>query len=196
MDIRPQKRYPFEFHQGDWRDFVNDDKFRKQFQVFHASPPCQKYSIANNIHGTSKHPDLVEQVKAWLDLLAPAWVIENVPGAPLPDAVVVCGLSFGLNVKRHRLFQSNFSLVGSGCGDHSASYVSVFGHGAQGRMIASSSGLNGCVRRYHPFVPHATAAVAMGIDWMTRDELSQAIPPAYTKFIGDQLMRILENAKP
>jgi DNA (cytosine-5)-methyltransferase 1 len=151
-----------------------------QFDAIHASPPCQAYSQANNIHGRTDHPDLVGATRDLLAATGLPYVIENVPGAPLVDPYTICGLSLGLNVKRHRLFETNFPLMTPPCRDHTAEFLMVFGGGARRR--AKQLGRRGTATV-------AESKAAMGIDWMTRDELSQAIPPAYTELIGHQLMQ-------
>lgn len=183
VDIEPQPRYPFEFHQADALEFPLDG-----FDAVHASPPCQAYSVANNIHGRTDHPDLVGEVRDRLLAWGGPYVIENVPGAPLHNPMTLCGLSLGLNVKRHRLFESNVFMMAPPCGDHSGDWLLVFGHTVleRGKATAKAKGGGNVIRRRH--VGTDRGRQAMGIDWMTRDELSQAIPPAYTRFIGEQLL--------
>jgi DNA (cytosine-5)-methyltransferase 1 len=174
VDINPHPRYPFEFHQADATTYPLDG-----FDAIHASPPCQAHSVAVNIRqGSTKHPDLIAAVRARLIGAGAPYVIENVPGAPLVRPVVLCGLALGLNVKRHRAFEASFGLPAApACPPgHPGEWVTVFGGGA-------------------PKVPdnrrraRADAArLAMGIDWMSRDELSQAVPPAYTQWVGAHLL--------
>jgi DNA (cytosine-5)-methyltransferase 1 len=197
VDIKPQPRYPFEFVRGDALQPPFD---LRRFDVIHASPPCQAYSVANNIHGRSDHPNLIEAVRKTLIESGKPYVIENVPGAPLHFPIRVCGLSLGCAVKRHRLFESNVFLFGTECPlGHRRNYLKVFGHsvgervGGKGWVIVCGGGapaVADCRRR----ADVSLARKAMGIDWMTRAELSQAIPPAYTEFIGRQLIRTLEAA--
>lgn len=184
VDIKQQPRYPFEFHQADAMTFDLSG-----FDVIHASPPCQHYSIANRIHGNKNdHPDLVEPCRRRLLAAGAVFVIENVPGAPLINAIQICGRGLGLDVKRHRLFESNVPILGTYCPKgHRGEWVTVFGHTVLTRQhkIPIAEG-----KRRQTFKHLGTdrGRAAMGIDWMTRDELSQAIPPAYTRFIGDQLI--------
>lgn len=194
VDHKPQPRYPFEFHQADvfdWLD-INYDRV-KQFAVVHASPPCQAYSAANNIHGREDHPDLIESTRCWLNDCARKWVIENVPRSPLLGAVQICGLAFGLGVRRHRWFESSEFLFGTECGNHKQDYVIVFGGAARGRAHQTGVAKGGGPVLYRSTIPLERAKAAMGIDWMTRDELSQAIPPAYTEYIGKQLREIIRR---
>lgn len=188
VDIKPQPNYPYEFHEGDALEFIRDHGH--EFDAIHASPPCQAYSIANNIHGRDDHPDLVGATRALLAASGLPWVIENVPGAPMTNYVVLCGLAFGLGVKRHRLFETSFWVWGPPlCPEgHRGDWVSVFGHTVleRGHVIGKTKGGGNRIKRRHLGTDRGREA--MGIDWMTRDELSQAIPPAYTQFIGEQLI--------
>lgn len=190
VDIAPQPRYPFEFHQADALTFPLDG-----FDAIHASPPCQAYSIANNIHGRADHPDLLPATRARLEAWGGPWVIENVPGAPMRNWVVLCGRAFGLGVKRHRWFESNVALLVPPCPPgHPGDWVSVFGHTVltRGHVIGRAKGGGNTIQRHH--LSTEVGRTAMGIDWMTRDELSEAIPPAYCEHLGRQLIQALEAA--
>ena len=132
----------------------------------------------------------IEPVRELLQETGLPYVIENVPGAPLENAVTVCGLSLGLNVKRHRLFECNFSVMVPPCGDHSGDWLLVFGHTVleRSKQIDRNTPSGGPrFRRKHVGIDRGREA--MGIDWMNRNELSEAIPPAYTELIGHQLMQ-------
>lgn len=173
VDHAPQPRYPFTFVREDVYSVLRDVAWCQSFDLIHASPPCQRYSIANRIHG-GLHPNLVPTVRYRLGKVGRPWIIENVPGAPLIDPVVVCGLALHLGVKRHRLFESNMPLRGTVCPKgHPGQWVTVFGHAVKGRRATDHG--------------RAVAGAAMGIDWMTLDELSEAVPPAYTHFLGSQI---------
>lgn len=189
VDLSPQKHYPFEFHQADALTYPLDG-----FDAIHASPPCQRYSVANNIHQRTDHPDLVGPVRDRLLPLSVPWVIENVPGAPLRNPFTLCGLSFGLGVKRHRLFESNVFLMVPPCGSHAGDWLLVFGHTVltRGKVSGKAKGGGNTIRRQH--VGTDRGREAMGIDWMNRDELSEAIPPAYTEFIGSALLDHIREA--
>lgn len=196
VDIEPQPRYPFEFHQADAMTFPLDG-----FDAIHASPPCQAYSAGKNMWKgrlpDDRHPDLVDATRERLRASGLPYVIENVEGAPLTNYVVLCGDMFGLGVKRHRLFETSFFIWNPPVcrSSHPDFVVSVFGGGALSRTPEGGTTVHGTgnfmQRRVH--VSHEMAKQAMGIDWMTRDELSQAIPPAYTRFIGTQLLAHLEG---
>jgi DNA (cytosine-5)-methyltransferase 1 len=180
IDIQPQKNYPFCFVQADALCPPFD---LRSFDFIWASPPCQAYTVANNIH-QHDHPELIEPVRAMLVKSLCFYAIENVPRAPLINPVTLCGLSFGLNVKRHRKFECNFFVLAPPCGDHRGDWVTVFGHTVLERSPAVGRTLkNGPIfRRKH--LGTDVGRTAMGIDWMNREELSEAIPPAYSEFIG------------
>lgn len=188
VDVKPQANYPFEFHQADALGFDMRD-----FDAIHASPPCQRYSVANNIHGNSDHPDLLPATRDLLVASGIPWVIENVPGAPMHDYVVLCGLAFGLGVKRHRWFETSFPVKDPpACPKgHPGDWVSVFGHTvlSRGHVTGKAKGGGNTIKRTHLGVERGREA--MGILWMNRNELSEAIPPAYTEWIGQQLIKAL-----
>lgn len=181
VDIDPQPNYPFEFHQADALTFLADHG--QEFDVIHASPPCQAYStMTKGRHApmVHRHPKMVPAVQQALDDLARPYIIENVPGSPLRDPITLCGEMFGLAVIRHRLFESNVDIPqpehvphrGRVCGwrhgkRHDGPYYGVYGN-TEGTLQQWSD--------------------AMGIDWMTRKELAGAIPPAYTEYVGQRIM--------
>lgn len=183
VDLRPQPRYPFEHHVADALTFPLDG-----FDAVHSSPPCQGYSIANNIHGRKDHPLLVEPVRERLVASGLPYVIENVPGAPLLNPVTLCGLSLGLNVKRHRLFECNFPVMVPPCTAHTGDWLLVFGHTVltRGKVVGKAKGGGNTIKRRHVGVERGREA--MGIDWMNRDELSEAIPPAMSELLGGFLL--------
>jgi DNA (cytosine-5)-methyltransferase 1 len=151
--------------------------------------------VANNIHGRDDHPALIPEVREALQATGLPYVIENVPGAPLINYAQVCGLSLGLNVKRHRWFESNVMLLGTPCGKHAGDWLLVFGHTVleRGHTVGVAKGGGPVIRRKHTTTDRGREA--MGIPWMSRDELSQAIPPAYTEHIGRQLFGyVMERA--
>lgn len=181
VDIKPQKHYPFEFHQADALEYLAEHG--REFDVIHASPPCQRYTRAQNAaQNASAHPDLVPAVRDALIALEKPYIIENVVGAPLINAAVLCGLSFGLKVRRHRLFEASFFFLTPPDQCNGQDYYVIFGHEVRERRHGEKSGRKNRV---------ADGRRAMGIEWMTRGELSEAIPPAYTEYIGSQLIEAL-----
>lgn len=184
VDIKPQPNYPFEFVQADALSYPLNG-----FDAIHASPPCQRYTAASPLQGND-HPDLLPVVRAHLAGSGVPYVIENVPGAPLINPTTLCGLALGLNVKRHRLFESNIALFGTQCPKgHPGDWLIVFGYSALRRSKGAGTGpKKDRGKSKGKSVPHEEACLAMGIDWMTRMELSQAIPPAYAEYLGRQLL--------
>lgn len=187
VDVKPQPSYPFTFHQADALDFCRAQAHL--FDAIHASPPCQRYSIGRHIHHNGHdHPDLVDPTRQELERARLPWVIENVMGAPLHRPIMLCGLMFGLKVLRHRVFESSEMLLGPAHPRHRKGNLtnSHKGYSTGSHGFVTVAGNN--------FVREA-GAKAMGIDWMRRrEELAQAIPPAYTEFIGRQLLsRIQAN---
>ena len=183
VDIAPQPRYPFEFHQADALTYPLDG-----FDVIHASPPCQGYTRARHIQGR-EHPQLLDALRERLSASGIPWVMENVNEAPMPHYLMLCGTHFGLRVYRHRQFESSHLLLSPGRCHHPVKllpgYLCVYGAGAR----ETQTGNRG---NHYRRATRAEARAAMGIDWMTRAELSQAIPPAYTEFIGGQLIRSIK----
>lgn len=181
VDIDPQKNYPFDFIQDEALAFCRANGHT--YDVIHASPPCQRYTRAQNAaKNAHAHPDFVGPTREHLIATGRPYVIENVVGAPLLNAVTLCGLAFGLQVKHHRLFESNILLLAPPCPHHDVDYFVIFGHEVRNRRHGSSARRKNRILEGHK---------AMGIDWMARGELSQAIPPAYTEFIGRQLLQHL-----
>lgn len=183
VDIKPQPNYPFEFHQADAPEAA---RRWERFDAIHASPPCQSFTAYRRKgHGVGDgYPDLITDTRAHLRMIGIPYVIENVPGAPLEDPVQLCGSSFGLDVRRHRLFETNWPLDVPLC-DHS--WQKPRFPPATNRTNLRKTVEVGVWR-----IPLETQQAAMGIDWMTLPELSEAIPPAYTEHIGRQLLLALE----
>jgi len=184
VDLKHGKRYPFTYLRADVLDVLKDDKFIKQFDVIHASPPCQTHSITKHLRNaqgksTSKI-DLIPETRAALIASGKPYIIENVVGSPLNNPIQLCGSSFGLQVRRHRLFESNMTLQGSECN-----------HKAQGRPVGVYGSLNDEIPNGGKTAKTINQArIAMGIDWAIWTELVEAIPPAFTKYIGDQVIRL------
>jgi hypothetical protein len=171
VDIEPQPHYPFEFHQADALEYLA--AHGHEFDVIHASPPCQRYSEIQRIVKTAeKWPDLVDPTRQLLIQSGKPYAIENVEGAPLRVDLMLCGSMFGLGMIRHRIFESNvpMPLLVPPC--HHDNMYDPWHYGVD-QLVQMSKG--------------------MGIDWMKkREEVREAIPPAYTEYIGKQLLSILE----
>jgi len=185
VDIKKQKRYPYEFIQADCLELMKDMDFLRSFDVITASPPCQTHSITQhlrNAQGKSTDKiDLIPQTREALVASGKPYVIENVPGSPLINPIRMCGSSFGLKVRRHRLFESNIQLTSSICN-----------HKEQGKPV----GIYGSMRDEIPKGGHTAKSIeqareAMGIDWMIWGELVEAIPPVYTETIGKQILSVI-----
>jgi DNA (cytosine-5)-methyltransferase 1 len=177
VDISPQRNYPFKFWQRDAIEFVK--RYGRRFDAIHASPPCQAYSVMTQARPglADEYPDLVDATREALIETGKPYVIENVPRSPLRDPVVLCGFMFGLPLYRHRLFEANFPLVAPEHPKHTVP-ASKAGHWKPGTIISVAGHVS----------PVKLAREAMGIDWSTRDELAEAIPPAYTEYVGAQLI--------
>lgn len=191
VDLSPQPNYPFEFIQAN--ALTLDRKFLKTFDAVHASPPCQSYSDLAKRNGNGHMwPRLVEPTRELVRSMGVPYIIENVEGAPLLDPVVLCGTMFdGLRVIRHRLFESNLSLATPPHGKHPLVFThdkrkSHYGKLDQNISFVQVTGGGNCTI--------VNARSAMGIDWMTKGELNEAIPPAYTEYLGIQVMEHLRNS--
>lgn len=194
VDIKNQPHYPFDFVQMDALEalrilnaggYITGKTGRKyylgDFAMIHASPPCQEYSKTKKIRGNI-HPDLIGPVRDLLIATGKPYVIENVEGAPLLNPTLLTGTMFGLYTVRPRIFETSFELpflmepprpkqIKMGRPVNEGDYIQVVGN----------------------FSSVSYARRAMGIDWMPRAKLSQAIPPAYTEWIGRQMIAILNG---
>ena len=188
IDKEPQPNYPFQFIRGD----ALDTSIWPSADVYTASPPCKRHTSLRAF-SAAHHLDLIAETRSVLAASGLPYVIENVPGAPLHDPIMLCGSMFDLGVRRHRLFESNMQLTAPWC-DHkgqaerSPGYMVARYHsgvrenhwspviGVYGRGQGLGPGEIGQWRR------------AMGIDWMSRDGMREAIPPAYTQHIGAQII--------
>ena len=184
IDIAPQKNYPFEFVLNDAMEYAANHG--REYDFIHASPPCQAYSIASrgNRNAGKKYLDLLAATRNILQSIGVPWVIENVPGAPMRPDFKICGCQVGLQLRRQRWFETSwggFDL--SYPHHHTGPVVSVVGHGTP-TWVRRQLGFNPTIKQYRE---------AMGIDWMNRGELSQAIPPAYTEYIGKQALRFIKE---
>lgn len=182
VDIKPQKHYPFEFVQEDALNYLLGTDL-SEYDLIHASPPCQAYSKASAPHRKNGkvYPDIIKQIRSLLIRSGKPFVIENVEGAPLYRPVMLCGTMFDLKVLRHRLFESNFYIKSPGRCKHTGTVKD----GDYSTVCGNGSGKD-----------RATIKIwsdAMGIHWMTRKELTQAIPPAYTRYIGESFKTWVGN---
>lgn len=197
VDINPQPNYPYEFIQADALEILKDKEFISQFDAIAASPPCQKYSkmkslaIARNGGEYGDHPDLIPETRKLLIETGKPYIIENVATAPLINPIKLFGSQFNnMYTQRERWFESNMPLVeppvprmamktpsaGNGIGEDGS--ISICGSGGVRGLNATQ------IRLYWGFA-------LGGIDWMTREELAEAIPPVYTQFLGKQLHSLL-----
>ncbi len=181
VDVNPQPRYAGdEFIQGDAMTFPLEG-----FDVIHASPPCQKFSITANLARAqgkkASDVDLLTPIRERLIDWGGQYIIENVKGAPMRDPIVVCGQSeeLGMRVRRHRLFESNLPLVGTTCA-HKDFPRPVGIYYSPGDEIPSGG---------KTAVDLADGQDAMGIDWMKWGELKESIPPAFAEHVGRQIIR-------
>jgi DNA (cytosine-5)-methyltransferase 1 len=181
VDCAPQPRYPYPFRQADALSVLEDPAFiRRFYQAIHASPPCQCYSNAQRIQDR-EHPDLIGPIRERLQSLGLPFVLENVVGAPLREPVTLCGSMFGLRrTYRHRLFETGGFTAGAP--EHSLHVAPIAKMGRApkvGDVIHAVGNFSGVelVRR------------DWGVPWMNRDGIREAIPPAYTEYIGARLLR-------
>lgn len=204
IDNRPMPRYPFEFHQADALEYVAAHGV--EFDAIHASPPCQLYSTMTKGRWKEReHPDLIKPMRDLLIVIGKHFVIENVEGArgKLINPIMLCGTMFDLQtthgnqLRRHRYFECPFYILVPPCQHNSGSSIGVYG-GEQNpaRKHPATIGVWGHAggsSRRDGLIQFGIQdrREAMGIDWMTGDELSEAIPPAYTEFIGKFLLQHL-----
>jgi DNA (cytosine-5)-methyltransferase 1 len=193
VDNRPMPRNPHRFIQADALDYLA--AHGHEYDVIHASPPCQRFTALKSMWTHREHPDLLQPTRAILRSLGLPYVIENVPGAPMQNYIVLCGSMFDLHtddaeLRRHRLFEIHpIPLFVPACHHGRRSRViGVYGGHGRDRRRLTRTNRDGAQQFSMP-----QRREAMGIDWMTGDELSQAIPPAYTEWIGHQLLSILER---
>lgn len=190
VDIDPQPRYPFKFHQADALEFFANHA--NEYQAWHASPPCQAHTNAWKLQ-KNFHRDFIPDVRRMFTetnryrvrsgVPAVPWVIENVPGAPLLNPVELCGPMFGLRTYRHRLFESNLNLTVPEHPQHATATTKMGRVPRDGEFMHVVGNFSGVDK----------AREVMGMPWANRDGLREAIPPAYTSFIGEQLISWLRD---
>jgi len=187
VDIKFQKNYPFEFHCADAFEYL--EQFCQNFDVIHVSPPCQGFSDLKKMHNAKHHADLLTPMREALKVLGKPYIIENVEGSPMFNYFTLCGSMFNLGtetaeLRRHRRFEMTQPPL----------MIPPHIHGTKSRVIGVYGGHGRDRRRKVNTQDFSTdeRREAMGIDWMNGRELSQAIPPAYTEWIGQQLLKALE----
>lgn len=181
VDIAPQPNYPFTFIQG---DALQPPVKLSDFDLIHASPPCQSYSRAMK-HLAAPQPMLLDPVRELLQQSGVPWIIENVPGAPLTVAsdlfgghgTILCGKSFGLRIIRHRLFETSFPVIRLDC-THTGEVFNPHNEKTRQKFMA----------RYGRQTVEIPWRAEMGVPWMGRYEAREAIPPAYTAYLGRQFL--------
>ncbi len=192
IDIEPQANYPFEFVQADAVEFLKSNW--QDYTHLHASPPCQEYSVST-AHLRQKvkiYRDNLDELRELMQKTGLPGVIENVPNAPLRPDIVLRGDMFGLKVLRKRHFElvnwwaMNPVMPKKNGSVAEGDYVSVYG-----KCGIKKSGKGKAVQpKFKKRTIKETWKYAMGIDWITRDEeLAEAIPPEYTRFIGREFFR-------
>lgn len=181
VDINPQPRYPFRFIQADAVEWCLENS--GYFDAIHASPPCQAHTLAQRIQ-KNEHPDLIGPTRTAIEAAYKPYVIENVPGAPLLSPIELCGAMFGLRTYRHRLFESDVPLTAPVHPKHLAKTTKMGRRLRDGEFMHVVGNFPGA----------DVGREVMGMPWATRDGLREAIPPAYTEFIGTQLITHLQEA--
>jgi DNA (cytosine-5)-methyltransferase 1 len=183
VDVRPQPRYAGdEFVQADALTYPLDG-----FDAIHASPPCQAYSsLKSMLRNPEDHPELIDATRERLIEARVPWVIENVMGAPLRHCVILCGEMFGLRTVRHRKFETSWLIFQP---PHPVKHKAPTSMMQRPKQFAA--GMNISVTGD---VGSWVGPACLGIDWMNGKELSQAIPPAYTEWIGQRLLAALVMA--
>jgi len=208
VDIKPQPRYPFDFVNYEALAFAQ--AHGHEFDAIHASPPCQAHTPLRKMWNAKRHEDLIPQTRELLNRLGRSFVMENVPGAKLECLpifgvyrLMLCGTMFdlrtecGAELQRHRFFEMNWPhRLAPSCRHGQSGVVGVYGDHVQDRRrvvtVTGSTPQQNVVRnRGRKTYSIEDAKTAMGIDWMTMATLSQAIPPAYTEFIGKQLIEAI-----
>jgi DNA (cytosine-5)-methyltransferase 1 len=181
VDINPQPRYAGDhFVQADALAYLATADLTG-FDAIHASPPCQDHSQLSRNYGAPSHGtghllgDTLEVLRAQ----PLPWIVENVVGAPMPSPYLLCGATFGLSaygrdLSRHRLFSTSFAMLVPPCQHRRGNTIGIYGEGTNSYHV----------RKLGHVITSAAKRAAMGIDWMNRVELAQAVPPAYTTFIG------------
>ena len=192
VDIKRQRRYPFEFHQADSLDVLDALLAGETWQgytlndvaAFHASPPCQHDSVTHKLNQHIIYPRLIAPTRSRLVASGKPWILENVVGAPMWHGVQLCGTMFGLPIQRHRRFDSSHWLYSPGPCRHGGLCLDITGEKVRHWRDRNSRGYR--TESVHLGVDAGRAAMQM--PWATLHGLCEAIPPAYTRWLGEQLM--------
>lgn len=177
VDHKAQPRYPFEFIKADALEYVAEHG--QEYDAIYASPPCQAYSVMSREE--NNHPDLYIPTREAVQATSKPWIIENVMNAPYNDRYMLCGSMFALLVRRHRNFETSWVIP----------YRLRCNHKKQGRPITVTGNGGGDTAHSRKGVKEEWPQY-MGMPWATPAEVTQAIPPAYTFFIGKALMAVVE----
>ena len=200
VDHVEQPHYPFEFHCADALEFCREHGH--EYDVIHASPPCQFGSEATPMDCRARHPNHIPETRRLLKASGKPYVIENVEAVRkhLVNPVMLCGTMFGLPIWRHRYFEIwPIVLLSPASCNHIRRPITVHigSHTRKTWMpvlcTGGGDGQRACRKNPRPRESVEVIRWAMGIDWMTQAELTEAIPPAYTEYIGRQLMAALQN---
>lgn len=177
VDINQQPKYPFKFIKSCAIDFLKNTDL-SEFDFLWASPPCQAHTKAKKLQG-NEHECFIERVRELFERSGKPWCIENVVGAPLKNPILLCGTMFGIKTYRHRLFECSFPIKQPYHPPHRQKQVKM------GRPVKDGD--------YIQIVGHFSgvkyAQKVMGIDWLGQNELREAIPPCYSKFIAETFLK-------
>lgn len=174
VDIEPQPRYPFTFVQADALTYPLEG-----FDFIWASPPCQAFTAyKRRPQHVRERPNLIPAIRGRLEAAGVPYAIENVPGAPLRNPATLCGSMFGLDVRRHRLFETSFPVLAPECAHHKQA--------PRFKQATNRKNKRKTVEIGVWRIPLDVQREAMRIDWMNLEELSEAIPPAYSCFIASR----------
>ena len=193
VDIEPKERYPFEMAVANALQVDLDG-----YDAYAASPPCQGYSRLKSRYDASKWPLLIAPIRERLEATGKPYVIENVVGAEseMKSPICLCGSSFGLRVRRHRLFEANFGVPELPCEhawqDGHKPYSIYEGKSRGAGLGRRASGVQPVHGGNHNVGGNSYfyKSVAMGIDWMTEHGLNESIPPAYTRYVGKWMLEV------
>ena len=194
VDIVKKRDYPFEQIKADALEIVKDIDFLKTFDLIHASPPCQGYSRAAKCSwGKISKINHIPIIRKALIKSKVPYVIENVEGSPLDSPIKLCGSMFNLKVRRHRLFETNIIF----------NHELLCNHKKQGKPVGVYGSMNDtvkgiCSKTGKEVKGGSTAKTlneareAMGINWLNWKDLTQAIPPTYTYYLGTKIMDVFK----